>query len=161
MCRRLNFYSITTPGIFGSGHVGCKNLTQKMFFSELHSLKVWGDHYMTAYYFWEWQIKVTKAIDYVYSQNQASSIFGDFRVSNFCISVVIIVKQVFTSLKKASENLPEWKLYFFKCGRVLSIETWNTYGCCQQKNPSYQILLMQSMFSFWLPKLICFFMYYT
>lgn len=70
---------------FWSRHVSCKNFTQKMFFSELLSLRVWGDDYTRASCCCEGQIKIIKSAR-LSSQSKWKffPIFSDFRVSKFC-----------------------------------------------------------------------------
>lgn len=61
-------------------------------------------------------------LDYPHSQNEN---FFLFSVTSEFPSFVI-VKQVFTPLKKASENLQNGRFYIFKQGGILSTGTQNT-----------------------------------
>ena len=70
---------------FWSRHVGCKNFTQKMFFSELLSLRVWGDDYTTVSCCCEGQIQIIKSARLSWqSKWKIFPIFSDFTVSSFC-----------------------------------------------------------------------------
>lgn len=78
-------------------------------FSELLSLRVWGDDYTRASCCCEGQIKIIKS-----ARLSSQSKWKIFSYFQWLQSFQVFIQQVFTPLKKASENLQNWSFYIFK-----------------------------------------------